>query len=101
MAAAVAIAARVRLKPDLLVAVSVEGSGDAFDHAGAERVGAAEFADTFLILARGEMARAGGSVFHLAVGREAEALLRAFVCLLLGHIRVPKPSRFWRFGGIQ
>src|SRR5262245_21263738 len=31
------------------------------------------------------MARAGGPVLDLSVGREAEPLLRAFVCLLLGH----------------
>src|SRR5215218_9103513 len=80
--------------PILLVAVSVEGAGDALDHAGLQRVGAAEFADPLLVLTRGKVARAGGAVLHLAASGEAESLLRAFMCLLLGHIRVPEPSHF-------
>ena len=77
-----------------LVAVSVESAGDALDHAGLQRVGAAEFADPLLILAGGKVARASGAVLHLAASGEAKSLLRAFVCLLLGHIRVPEPNRF-------
>ena len=69
----------------LLVAVAVEGTGDAFDHARGKGVGAAQFADPFLVFAAREVARAGGSVFYFAAGREAKSLLRAFVSLLLGH----------------
>ena len=101
MAVALGTAELVRLKRDLLIAVSVEGSGNALDHAGLQRLGTAEFADAFLVLARGEVARAGGAVLHLAVGREAEALLRAFVCLLLGHNRVPNRVVNFAFGGIH
>ena len=84
-----------------LVAVSREGSLDLLGHRGSEHVGTAEFADPLLIFARGQMARAGGPVLDLSVRREPKPLLRAFVCLLLGHGRVSKPSRSWRLGGIH
>lgn len=80
-----------------LVAVAVEGAGDAFDHAGLQRVGAAEFANPLLIFARGQVAGSSRAVLHFSAGREPEALLRAFVCLLLGHDRGSKPIGvgFW------
>src|SRR5689334_21345938 len=68
-----------------LATVSVEGFGHAFNHARGKGIGAAEFADSLLVLAAGEVARAGGAMFYLTAGREAEPLLRAFVGLLLGH----------------
>lgn len=80
-----------------LVAVAVKGAGDAFDHAGLQRVGAAEFANPLLIFARGQVAGSSRAVLHFSAGREPEALLRAFVCLLLGHDRGSKPIGvgFW------
>lgn len=76
---------------DCLVAVAVEGTGDAFDHAGLQSVCAAELADPLLVLARRQVAGAGRAVLYFATGRQPEALLRAFVCLLLGHDRVSEP----------
>src|SRR5437588_2050595 len=52
-----------------LVAVAGEGDFYLLGHGGAEGFGAAEFADSLLILARSEMARARRAVLDLSVGR--------------------------------
>src|SRR4051812_1137607 len=76
----------VRLKPDLrLVAIPGEGFLDGFAHAGVKHFGAAELANPLLRFARSQMARSGRAVLDLPIGRKPKSLLRAFVCLLLGH----------------
>ena len=84
-------------RKDRLVAVAGEGFFDGFAHTRVERDGAAELANSLLRFARSEMAGAGGPVLDLSFGREAEALLRAFVCLLLGHSSILKNGRIKHF----
>ena len=81
-----------------LVAVSGEGFLDLLAHGFAEDGGATECANSLLALTRGEMARAGGAVFDFSIGRDAEPLLRAFVCFLLGHGRFPNRGVFGVLG---
>ena len=80
-------------QPDLLVAVSVQGDLDGFAHPGVERFGTAELANPLLRFARSEMARPGRPMLDLPIGRKTKPLLRAFVCLLLGHGRISEPIR--------
>ncbi len=93
--------ADVNVRPTSLVAVTSQSLLDLLPHRLAEHRGATECANSLLALTRGEIARAGGAVFDFSIGRDAEPLLRAFVCFLLGHGRISEPIRSWRFGGIH
>ena len=93
--------ADINVCPTGLVAVSSKSLLDLLAHGGTEHRGATECTNSLLALTRGEMARAGGAVFDFSIGRDAEPLLRAFVCFLLGHGRISEPSRSWRLGGIH
>ena len=72
-----------------LVAVPVEGFSNRLFHHFRNGSRAPKVALTLLVHASRQMAGAGLTVLGLAFCRQAKSLLRAFVCLLFGHIALP------------
>ncbi len=70
-----------------LVAVSGQSDRDFRRVVFVQHMGATQVTLTLVGHSRGQVARAGMTVLDLAVGSYAKALFRAFVCLLLGHLR--------------
>jgi hypothetical protein len=72
--------------------MACEGHRDLVQHGFAQDFGAAQVAACLLCLSRSQVARAGLTMFRLALGGQAKPLFRSLMCLLLWH----EVARYWQ-----